>query len=173
MFSFSTLIYEKDGSLTDEIMDDIVTTYHQDPHPHIVMYHPDLLRIKRYLFTEISSQLNEYVHELDKDHFFSSLLPKFQHHILDIHLHTRTDHGRSSTTEIHDTTLISKHKQIIQRLAFVWFLHDYDGILLFGNHAVQPKKGKLILYPLSWCIPVVESISKTQEVLTLRGTIGW
>ncbi len=174
MFSVSTLIHEKECSLTDDIIDDIMEKFRHDPNKHVIMYHPDLFRVKRYLKTELNSQLNEYIHKLNgSNHFFSKLLPDFQSNILDMSIH-QSSYNDQELSVVERTNSVDQYRdKKLNVLQFVWFLNDYDGTVTFGEdeHKVHPKSGKLIMYPLSWCIPVAEEFSKLESVLSIRGQI--
>ena len=173
MFSLVDLVHEKEDSLTDDIIEDIVDKFHGDSNKHVIMYNPDLFRTKRYLMTELKCHLHEYIHRLNgTNHFFSQLLPRFQNNISDFCIHQNSYHNLELTVVDEKSSFIcNRYQEKHNVLQFVWFLHDYDGFVVFGNHKVLPRKGKLVMYPLSWCIPTAEELSKMDSVMTIRGQI--
>lgn len=172
MFPLAHLIHEKEGAITDEIIDDVMGSWRRDPNDHIVMYDPTLIRIKRYLQTDMKTQLHAYINHLSgTTHFFSPFLSSIGNNVGNIVMHRRTFQDQESQQEFAKTVDIKQQDAKLHVLNVVWFLHDYDGILWFGDHPVRPKKGKMIMYPLSWCVPVQESCDKNVDIVTLRSTI--
>ena len=53
---------------------------------------------------------------------------------------------------------------------FIWFLNDYSGEIRICNTTLSPKKGTLLIYPISWMYNVVEEIEK-KDIYVLEGYI--
>ena len=181
MFDVFNLIYEHDVSLTDEVIDDLLASFQADPNPHVVMYDPSLTRVKRFILNEITKHLHVYIKTLNGDKqttvntpFFSPLLSQIQKNVSNLVVHQRDALCLTMDRVIVENCKTQEKVNQAPRtnmLNVVWFLHDYDGALQFGNHLVSPKKGKIIIYPVSWCVPVSEFIANEAKVTTLRSTV--
>jgi len=54
---------------------------------------------------------------------------------------------------------------------FIWFLNDYSGEIRICNTTfLSPKKGTLLIYPISWMYNVVEEFDK-KDIYVLEGYI--
>jgi hypothetical protein len=186
MLSISNFVYESNSSVTDEIIEDIHECYSKEGDTNVMMYHLNLADIKRFLYKEIQSHLHLYMNQLNmnqenqNENLFSVVLNVCKSNMSDIVIHKR-ENSNTTNTAVYDPVVskaCSKRRNpqtcIIQ---YVWFLHDYDGLFSFSlggqNHHVYPVKGKLIMYPISWCFPVTELISTDESnILTLRGTFS-
>ena len=61
--------------------------------------------------------------------------------------------------------------QKIKYFHYIWFLNDYDTKLIFWNtYSIEIKRGKLIIFPISWCFPYSE-ILNLNKIYTIYGTI--
>jgi len=57
--------------------------------------------------------------------------------------------------------------QKIKLFRYIWCLNDYPGDILFwNNYPVKIQKGKLIIFPISWCFPYIELLhsENTQNI---------
>lgn len=55
---------------------------------------------------------------------------------------------------------------------YIWFLTDYNGEIQICNTKLTPKKGTLIMYPISWICPIIERINKGTDIYVLYGYIN-
>jgi hypothetical protein len=55
---------------------------------------------------------------------------------------------------------------------YIWFLTDYNGEIQICNTKLTPKKGTLLMYPISWVCPVIENINKGTDIYVLYGYIN-
>lgn len=61
--------------------------------------------------------------------------------------------------------------QKIKYFHYIWFLNDYDTKITFWNtYPIEIKRGKLIIFPISWCFPYSE-ILNLNKIYTIYGTI--
>ena len=57
-----------------------------------------------------------------------------------------------------------------KNMCFIWFLNDYDGEFIFCNeYKVKPERGKLLLFPNSWCITHEEVIKFGENKYVISG----
>ena len=60
----------------------------------------------------------------------------------------------------------------IKILKYIIFLDDYEGEIVFWNeYKIQPRKGDLLLFPVSWCFPYYENIKKYSNKIIMCGFI--
>jgi hypothetical protein len=55
---------------------------------------------------------------------------------------------------------------------FIWFLNDYNNNYSFWkNYDIEIKKGKLLIYPVSWCFPCIEFLNSNDIKYDIYGYI--
>jgi hypothetical protein len=110
---------------------------------------------------EISSQNNVEYHKTDE---FNINFEKNDYIITNRKQNTKE-------IEIEKTICIINEAYYAQLCKYIWFLTDYNGEIQICNIKLSPKKGTLIIYPLSWICPVIEIINKRTDIYVLYGYI--
>lgn len=145
-------------------------------------------KIKKTLTIELDIHLRKLFCKINTN---MNIIPKnnynIKYNILSIHNQNNYDFNIQSKlynrdVEI-DNTIISKkndniyHNRInifnqkIKYFHYIWFLNDYETNLIFwDNYPIQIKKGKLIIFPVSWCFPYNE-ILNLNKLYTIYGII--
>jgi hypothetical protein len=170
---YNAFIYENENSICETFVDEIAELLDAeilvDNCKYALMYNSKFSKIKTFIQNEISKMIDEYIIHL-RNSFASTKLRKHLCRILtddnteisnfkyDVHTCNNLDNTTSSENvfEIGNVRCYDKqHTHEKKILHFMWILNDYDGIIVFPNkHTIHPKKGKLIIYPASWCFPL-------------------
>ena len=147
------------------------------------MYNSKFSKIKTFLQNEITKGIDEYIIHLShkctteplRRHFVRILTDsntEISNFKYDVHTCNDCDTGSTENVfEIANVRCMDKpytHEKKL--LHFMWLLNDYDGIIQFPNkHIITPKKGKLIIYPASWCFPLENICVSNSTIKTIRG----
>lgn len=78
----------------------------------------------------------------------------------------------TNTIEIESRFTDIGTKMSVRLCKYIWFLTDYNGEIQICNTKLSPKKGTLIMYPISWICPVIETINKGTDIYVLYGYIN-
>ena len=113
---------------------------------------------------ELSSQNNIESHKLENIHFEKN----------DYIIANRKQHEnrKQQANNIEPQFLDIGATKYVRLCKYMWFLTDYNGEIHIGNIILSPKKGTLIIYPISWICPVIELINKQTDIYILYGYIN-
>lgn len=107
---------------------------------------------------ELSSQNNIESHKLENIHFEKS----------DYIIANRKQHANNIEPQFPEIGTT----RYLRLCKYMWFLTDYSGEIHIGNIILSPKKGTLIIYPISWICPVIELINKQTDIYILYGYVN-
>ena len=126
----------------------------------------DYGKIKSFLTNELVNNIKKYLNKINS-----------VNNILNYHVNDHIDflikkdkYSDNDDTNIEIITRVNWHKSGYKLLQFIWFLNDFDGEFIFWNkYIIKPKRGLLIIFPLSWCFPYEKKINKNYESNTIFG----
>lgn len=189
------IIYVKRGSIPDILCDDIIKRFesicdeHQDGRilsgvdkeikdtkdfviPKNNKYWKD---IEHFLYNELYRNLKEYSNILTiKDEsigYIKKYITNAGHISTNLFLIQKYIKNEGKYIYHHDHTIEGEQQRII---TFLWYLNDVnDGgeTEFFGNYRIKPEKGKLILFPASWCFPHCGLMPKSSNKYIITGWI--
>ena len=131
--------------------------------------------IEHFLYNELYRNLKEYSNILTyKDEsigYIKKYIPDTGHISTNLFLIQKYIKNEGKYIYHHDHTIEGEQQRII---TFLWYLNDVnDGgeTEFFGNYRIKPEKGKLILFPASWCFPHCGLMPKSSNKYIITGWI--
>lgn len=126
-----------------------------------------LLKIKQKLEKELRNRFYSYLLELPTQNNIE-LNIKFEQNDYII------TNRKLNTNNIEIEQIYQERSAVMQKrlCKYIWFLTDYNGEIQICNTKLSPKKGTLIIYPISWICPVIEIINKRTDIYILYGYIN-
>ena len=136
--------------------------------------------IDEILYKEMSKRLNEYLRELNNvENYKAENNNNFDFEVIRVNLLTDTGFMIQKYTKnvgkyiYHNDGSIEWESQRSRVITYLWYLNTIDEggqTEFWGNYRVKPEKGKLILFPASWCFPHrgIMPISDDKYIIT-----GW
>lgn len=169
-----TLIYEQKYSIPDLLCDDIIEMFEGEKENHsqgltlsgvkpeikntmdmnIPKNHSKWQKIEKLLYKELSKALEIYTKQVksvikEYDNIFSNDMSvdafMIQKYI-----------QQEGKYIYHNDFSIDYESRKHRIITFVWYLNDVeDGgeTEFFGEYKIKPEKGKLVLFPATWCFP--------------------
>jgi hypothetical protein len=155
LYKKETFIYQKEKSITDELCNDIIDIYNDDTlnisDKYNINENMRYLKIKDFLIKELKESLIKYDKQINKlkNYKFLYLNPQqFDFYI---------ENNKTISENTKKINRFSENK--LKLLMYIWFLNDYHGEISFWNeYKIQPKIGKILIFPVSWCFPYEEII---------------
>ena len=193
--SLNKFIYVKDKSLSIPLVNKIIELYNTlcnstDMNESNI---PQLIGVLSHTNRE-EKQNEQYLfllklqQKLDKElrnHFYNYLLELSSQNNIECHKlknisFEKNDYiitKRKQRTDNIDIDIEQQYPEIgttvyMRLCKYMWFLTDYDGEIHIGNIILSPKKGTLIIYPISWICPVIELINKQTDIYILYGYVN-
>jgi hypothetical protein len=184
-FNYDNFIFEKEKSIQNCLIDDIIELYKIEYKKdtfcdYLIMYDDNFSKFKTYLLNEITCSLFLYIIELaektknlELKQYFRDALSNASKNISEFKFSTKIFYNNENdiintkrSIQCYDKNYSTK----IIILRFIWFMNDYDGVIIFCNNLkIIPKKGKLIIFPASWTFPYEEINNKSSEIITISG----
>ena len=120
--------------------------------------------IEQYLYNELSTKLLDYMDVVNKKEEYnlqnnSNITFKvfgdntIQH--IDSFMIQKYEKGAGKYI-YHNDFLMDINKSRYRTITYLWYLNTIEEggeTEFFGNYKIKPEKGKLILFPASWCYP--------------------
>jgi hypothetical protein len=155
LYKKETFIYQKEKSIPDELCNDIIDIYNDDTlnisDKYNINENMRYLKIKDFLIKELKESLIKYDKQINKlkNYKFLYLNPQqFDFYI---------ENNKTISENTKKINRFSENK--LKLLMYIWFLNDYHGEISFWNeYKIQPKIGKILIFPVSWCFPYEEII---------------
>lgn len=119
--------------------------------------------IEKYLYSELSTNLLEYMDTINKkeeynlknnDNIIFKIFDNTIQHI-DSFMVQKYEKGKGKYI-YHNDFCMDIDKKRYRTITYLWYLNTVDegGETEFcGDYKIKPEKGKLILFPASWCYP--------------------
>jgi len=177
-------IFEKENSINDTLIDDVIDLYKEEREKDnfcdfIIMYDDNFTKFKAYLLNEITEKLFSYIiwvaeqtNDAELKQYFRETFECVNGNVSEFKITTNIFKNKEVDV-INEKRLIQcydkKYSNKITMLKFIWFMNDYDGEIFIQNHKIIPKKGKLIIFPTSWCFPYQEINNVSSEIITISG----
>jgi hypothetical protein len=186
LFNYNNFIFEKESSINDLLIDDMIelykTEYIKDSYCDlIIMYDDNFCKFKTFLLNEIKNTIFVYIIKLTEQtantelkQYFRNTLKNITKNISEFKISTKIFNNKDVDVINNKKIMQCYDKQYTNKihiLKFIWFMNDYDGEITFpNNQKIIPKKGKLILFPVSWCFSYEEINNISSEIITISGT---
>jgi hypothetical protein len=174
----SDFIYEIKNSIPDELCDDIINMYELEDNKYgglvfgglikEIKDTTDLLipknekrweRLEKSLYDALSVGFKEYTTFLNKEDYKSknrnyNILEFTNFHIQNFMIQK---YKKCEGKYVYHNDFSADYENKCYRIiTFIWYLNDVtEGgeTEFWGNYTVKPEKGKLVLFPASWCYP--------------------
>ena len=162
-----------DGALSDEFSDDLIEIFNLNEELH-VKQNADNHNFIEYNYTE--NHKEEDVHKRLMEHTGQL----YKHYLKDLGTPNMINVSGFEEIKIikyeketghHDLHLGAvNHESAIRAVHFTWFLNETDGNIDYPLQriGVQPKKGRVIITPVSWEYPSKNYISKESDKYMLE-----
>ena len=175
-----SFIYETNKSLTNELCDEIIKIFDGNNVNNKYFINTTInFKIHNALIKEIKNNLKLYKINLFK--IFES----------DSKNNCINNFEINIESEINENTIFAVEKKIYSEydktdfelnqkyklnkntiLKYIWFLNDYCGEFVFSEDIIiKPVKGKLIIFPVSWCFSFIENIQLFDTKYCICGEI--
>ena len=183
--NYNSFIFEKENSINEILIDDIIELYKIECKKdnfcdYIIMYDDNFTKFKMFLLNEIKTslflyiiQLTEKTKNVELQKYFRDALNNVSDNVSEFTISTKT--FKNKDIEVINEKKITKcydkrYSNKINILRFIWFMNNYDGEIIFPNgRKIIPKKGKLVIFPLSWHFPYEEINNKSSEIIIITG----
>ena len=144
-------IFEKDGSINDTLIDDIIELYKEERLKDnfcdfIIMYDDIFAKFKRYLLKEIEENiylyiitLTEQTKNIELQHYFRETLKNINCNLSEFKISTKVfknDYINIVCEKKIYNCYDKSYKNKIQVLKFLWFMNDYDGEIIIQNKRI-------------------------------------
>lgn len=155
LYKKETFIYQKEQSIPDELCNDIIEIYNYNAvtisGKYNINENMNYLKIKEFLIKELNENLVKYYKQINT--LKNGNLLYFTQHKIDFYI----ENNKTISENTKKINRFSENK--LKLLMCIWFLNEYDGEISFWNeYKIQPKAGKLVIFPVSWCFPYQELI---------------
>ena len=178
-------IHEINNSLINELCDDIINLFEKNNLNNkyfINNNNIEILKIYNALIKEITKNLKVYkinllkIFEYDsKKNYINNFNINIEKIINKNTIFTieKKMYNESNKNNESDFVLSKKYNPIGNTiLKYIWFLNDYCGEFVFSEDIViKPVKGKLIIFPVSWCFSFIENIKLFDTKYFIYGEI--
>ena len=179
LYKKKIFIYEKNNSIPYDLCNDIIEIYENSDYKEVNKKHnihsdSHFTKLRCLLIEELIKNMNEYIKTINKmskctllktDNIKFNMLSFF---IKNIKITEEVSNQEAVPIKLSNRV---KNNQI-KKLMFVWFLNDYDGEIIFWNeYTINPKCGKLLIFPVSWCFSYEEIIKLEQDKYIIYGYI--
>lgn len=174
MFCKEKLIFQKDNIMTKELCDDIRNIFDSEllnnnciicnNHAFFDIEENSLyIRITNILGIEILKLYDKYI--LNVDSFFTKI--KNVNYNFKI---KKMYYSNDNILYSNINTKLIKHTNKLKLLHFIFFLNDYDGeYTFFNNYSIKPKKGSVIIFPVSIHYSFTENIKLFESKYVIEG----
>jgi hypothetical protein len=166
------LIWIKEDFITDELCFDIIEMIESLNQKNIPLEEvffsnfTDWHKIKKFLIDILNQELIHYktmvnskllftLEKTNKTNFVTLTVPLFDINTFNFSIETQNKQIIERTERFEVTNKIVK----IKIIKYIIFVKDYEGEIVFWNeYKIKPRKGNLLLFPVSWCFPYYENI---------------
>lgn len=170
-------IYEKTKTITSELCDDIITIFKTEVLNNNCIVcnnetlfdiekHPSYIRINNILGIEILKLYRKYISIVDS--YINENIRTNIHYIFNI---KKFCYWGNDIVYINNNRII-KESNRLKILNFIFFLNDYDGEYIFlNNYSIKPKKGSVIIFPVSMHYLYTERIKLFESKYIIEGFV--
>ena len=119
-------------------------------------------KIEKFLYKELQKNFEKYKENINNNNEYkpennNNILFKVldSYHHVDNFMVQKYSKGIGKYT-YHDDFFCDINNKRYRTVTYLWYLNDVEEggeTELFGSYRIKPKKGKLILFPASWCFP--------------------
>ena len=188
MFSKEKLIFQKENTITDELCDDIIKIFDTEllnnncticnNHTFFdIENQPLYIRITNILGIEILKLYDKYIVNLHSS--FTKI-----HNVNYNFKIKKICYLNENVLYNNVNTKLIKHTNKLKLLHYIFFLNDYEGEYIFftpfriensqsktegGNYSIKPKKGSVIIFPVSIHCLYTENIKLFESKYIIEG----